>query len=115
MTPPRNKGRRILKMSALTYALMVKHMLDGDHNCQELADITGLHYVTVLHYTRELHRAGAAHIHMWEKDAYGRDSIRIYKIGAGRDAKRAKMTPAERQARHRVKSKQLELMRRLAA
>lgn len=108
-TPPKNKGRRIVKINAFTQAKLIEAMLDGVYNCQELAEITGLHYVTVLHYTRELHRAKAAHICQWEKDTRGRDVIKIYKIGRGKDAKREKLTGAQRQARTREKKKAQEV------
>jgi predicted ArsR family transcriptional regulator len=113
MKPPSNKGKRIVKINALTQAQLIKLMLDGTYTCTELAEMTGLHYVTVLQYTRELHRAGAAHISSWEKDARGRDVIKVYKIGAGKDAKREKLTQVQRQARHRAKVKGIELMRAL--
>jgi predicted ArsR family transcriptional regulator len=102
MTPPKNKGRKVIKINAITQAQLIKAMLDGTLTCQELAEETGLHYVTVLQYTRELHAAGAAHICLWEKDTLGRDSVKVYKIGEGKDAKRQKMTGAERQARSKT-------------
>ena len=105
MTPPHNKGKRIIKINALTQAKLIEAMLDGVYNCQELSEITGLHYVTVLQYTRELHRAKAAHICQWDKDSKGRDVIKIYRIGRGKDAKREKLTAVQRQARHRAKQK----------
>ena len=108
-TPLKNKGRRIVKINAFTQAKLIEAMLDGVYNCQELAEITGLHYVTVLHYTRELHRAKAAHICQWEKDTRGRDVIKIYKIGRGKDSKREKLTGAQRQARTREKKKAQEV------
>lgn len=104
-----------VKVGALSYAQLVLHMLEGVHNCRELADLTGLHYVTVLQYTRELHAAGAAHICAWEKDTRGRDAIKVYKIGKGRDAKREKMTAAQRQAKHRSKVAHIDMIQRLAA
>ena len=104
-TPPSNKGRRIVKINAFTQAKLIEALLDGVYTCVELAEMTGLHYVTVLQYTRELHRAKAAHICGWEKDTRGRDVIKIYKIGRGKDAKREKLTGAERQARTRTKKK----------
>ena len=107
-TPPKNKGRRIVKINAFTQAKLIEAMLDGVYNCQELAEITGLHYVTVLHYTRELHRAKAAHISGWDKDSRGRDVVKIYRIGRGKDAKREKLTGAERQARTRAKHKAVQ-------
>jgi triosephosphate isomerase len=41
----------------------------------------------------------------------GRDVIKIYKIGRGKDAKREKLTAVQRQARHREKQKAMELSR----
>lgn len=108
-TPPKNKGKRIVKINAFTQAKLIEAMLDGVYNCQELAEITGLHYVTVLHYTRELHRAKAAHISGWDKDSRGRDVVKIYRIGRGKDAKREKLTAVQRQARHREKKKAQEV------
>ena len=92
-------------MGAVLYGRMVEMMLDGTFSCKEIAQETGLHYVTVLEYARELYRAGACHIAHWDKDSHGRDLIKIYKIGKGRDAKRSALTPAERQARVRAKDK----------
>ena len=107
-TPPKTKGMRIVKINAFTQAKLIEAMLDGVYNCQELAEITGLHYVTVLHYTRELHRAKAVHISGWDKDSRGRDVVKIYRIGRGKDAKREKLTGAQRQARTREKKKAQE-------
>lgn len=102
---PSTKGMKIKKLNGYTYAKLVAYMLDGVFNCQELADLTGLHYVTVLDYTRELHRTGAAHIAEFQQDARGVDTIKVYKIGRGEDAKRLKMTSVERTARYRAKKK----------
>lgn len=113
--PPSNRGRKIVKINALSQAQLIKAMLDGTLTCQELAEETGLHYVTVLQYTRELHAAGAAHICCWEKDSRNRDSIKVYKIGEGKDAERQSMTPAQRQARSRAKRFNLEMIQRMAA
>lgn len=101
--------KKQIKVGALSYAQLVLYMLDGVHNCQELAGLTGLHYVTVLQYTREMHAAGAVHICAWEKNSRGCDSIKIYKIGPGKDKKRERMTGAERQARTRANRKAAQL------
>lgn len=113
--PPSNKGKRLVKINAFTQGVLIHHMLEGNYNCMELAELTGLHYVTVLQYARELHRAKAAYICGWDKDSLGRDVIKIYKIGIGKDAVREKLTPAERQAKHRSKKRNLEMIRRMAA
>ena len=114
MSQPLPKKRRISKVNRFTQAKLIEAMLDGVYSCAELAEVTGLHYVTVLDYTRELHRAKAAHICNWEKDARGRDVIKIYKIGRGRDAKREKLSGAERQARSRERKKAAEIAQMFA-
>lgn len=101
--------RTVRKINAITQAQLIKLLLEGIYTCQQLADETGLHYVTVLQYTRELHRFGAAHIAHWEKDSRGRDVLKVYKLGNGKDAKRQKLSGAERQARTRQKRKAVEL------
>jgi predicted ArsR family transcriptional regulator len=86
----------------MTQARLIKLMLPGDLDCKELAEETGLHYVTVLQYARELHLAGAAHICTWRADDRGRHLIKIYKIGEGKDSRRRKKTHAERQRTFRA-------------
>jgi len=107
MKPPLNVAfrRSQVKMGAVLYARMVEMMLHGTFSCREIAEETGLHYVTVLQYARELYRAGACHIAHWEKDKRGRDITKIYKIGKAKDAPRQRMTKAERTARYRDKKR----------
>lgn len=105
--------KRVIKLNAILQAQLIKLLLEGTYTCQELADMTGLHYVTVLQYTRELHRAGAAHIAEWEKDWRGRDLAKIYKLGAGKDKPRQKKTQAERQIAYRAKKKQIKVLEML--
>lgn len=99
--------RKQVKVNAIAYAKMCAAMIPGDLTCQELADETGLHIVTVYQYTRELHASGAIHIVRYEADARGRHLVKIYKLGPGKDAKRVRLTQAERQARMRAKRKAL--------
>lgn len=115
MEAPTRTPRRVVRVNALSQAQLIKLLLEGAYTCAELAEMTGLHYVTVLQYTRELHRAGAAHISSWEKDWRGRDLIKIYKLGQGRDAKRDRLTHAQRQARVRAKRKAINTIHRLAS
>lgn len=110
MTPTPPKNKRQVKVNAMAFAQLVKLLLEGTYTCTELAEMTGLHYVTVLHYTREMHRAGAVHIAAWEKDNRGRDLAKIYKLGEGNDKKRQRKTQAERQIAYRTKKKQIKFM-----
>lgn len=114
MIPPKNKGKTIVKVGALSYARLVKLMLEGIYNCDELAEETGLHYVTVLHYTRELHKVGAAHICDWDKDRCGRDALKIYKLGEGKDKSRHKTPSKEISRRYRARLKSQETIHMMA-
>lgn len=96
-----NKRRRVVKVGAISYAHLVKLLLDGIWTNKELAEQTGLHYVTVCQYTREMHRAKAVYICEWQQDIRDRDSVRVYKIGTGKDKARRRLSAAERQRRHR--------------
>lgn len=99
--PKRPKRDRIIKVNAISYANLVKLLMDGLYTTHELAEQTGLHYVTVCQYTRELHRAGAAYICAWQTDSRDRDCIKIYKLGNGKDKARRRLSGSERQRRHR--------------
>jgi len=111
---PYTGGKTLRKMNAFTQGVLIELMLDGLYDCHELAERTGLHYVTIQGYCRELHRAGACFIDHWNPDSRDRDTIKIYKIGRGIDAKRRKLTPAQRQARTRAGRKLLEHQRLLS-
>lgn len=114
VTPPSNKGKRIIKINAISQAKLIALMLEGVYTCEELAEMTGLHYVTVLQYARELWLAKAAHICAFEADSRGRDTIKVYKIGKGKDAKRHKLTDVERTARYRAKKRALRMQQVMA-
>jgi len=102
---------RQVKVNALSQANLIKLLLEGEYTMRQLAEETGLHYVTVVDYTRALRRAGILHICAWELDRMGRETIRVYKLGEGKDVKpRKRLTPSERAARYRAKQKQLELI-----
>lgn len=51
-----------MKVNAMALADLVRDLLVGQFTCKELAVRTGLHYVTVLDYTRAMHKAKAIHI-----------------------------------------------------
>ena len=105
-----------VKMGAISYGKMCKLMCEGIYSCAEMAEMTGLHYVTVLQYTREIYLAGAAHVAAWETDARGRQCVRIYMLGEGVDAKRKRArNKAAHQADARSKRQHMELIRRTAA
>lgn len=112
--PTKPKQRKQVKVNAMSYGLLVRYMLEGEHTCHELAGLTGLHYLTVLQYARELHAAKAAHICRWEKDSRGRDALKVYKIGRGKDAKRTRMPETERTRNYRARKRSIAMIQMTA-
>ena len=85
----------MVKVNAMSYAHLIKMLMEGTRTANELARDTGLHKQTVYQYTRELHKVKAVYIADWEKDTLGRDAMPIFMIGNKPDAKRAAMTKAQ--------------------
>lgn len=96
-----------IKVNAMSFALLIRDILEGQYTCEELAQRTGLHYVTVLNYTRQLYKVKAIHVHAWRMNAKRQYTLRIYAIGDKPDAlkPRKAMTTAERTYRYRMKLK----------
>jgi hypothetical protein len=94
-----------IKVNAMSFAHLVRELLAGEYTCEELADRTGLHYVTVLHYTREMYKTGAVHICGWRMNDHRMYVKKVYKIGDKQDAAKPRkpMTRAERSLRYREK------------
>jgi hypothetical protein len=99
-----------VKVNAMSFALLLKEMLPGEYTCEELAERTGLHYVTVLRYTREMHRAGSAYIRAWRMNERKQYVLKVYGIGDREDVDkpRTAMTPAQRQLKYRAKLRRRE-------
>ena len=102
-----------VKVNAMSFALLVKEMHRGIYTCEELAELSGLHYVTVLNYTRAMHRAGAAYIGAWKMNKRRQYTLKIYKIGDSRDFEKPRpaMTPAQRTYRYRMKKQRIKQRR----
>lgn len=94
---------KMVKMNAVSLASLCFLLIQGDMNCMELAEETGLHYVTVLNYTRAMHKKGAVHIARWDADKNGRHLVKVYKLGPGKDAKRVRQTDSQRSEKYRAK------------
>ena len=110
MNPPiPKKGRKVIKVGAISYAHLIKELATGDMTCAELAEATGLHKLTVYQYCRELHAVGAVHIARYEADMRGRHNIKVYKLGEKRDAQRVRIPAKARQAQSRARKESAKL------
>jgi hypothetical protein len=115
MTKPKTSSRRFTKINALSYAILLKNLMEGTMDCQELADATGLHVLTVYDYTKAMYKQGAIHICAWEHDRLGRCNVRIYMLGKGRDAIKTTKSRSQVSADWRTRQKQIQMNQLMAA
>lgn len=106
-TPPNLRGRRVIKINAISFAKMCRLMMPGIYTMEQLAEKTGLHKVTVMHYARELYREEVCHIAQYAIDPLGRPNAIVYKLGAGKNAKRVSKSRAEIARSFRLRKKGL--------
>lgn len=92
-----------MKMNAIAFAELMHFLSIGDMTTTELIEATGLHRGTIYEYIGQLHRRKVVHIAQRLPDTLGRHTIKVYKLGAGKDAPRVRMTGAQRQAVSRTK------------
>lgn len=104
-----------VKVNAISLAVLIKRLSEGTHTCRELADETGLHIQTIYQWCRQLHKLGAIHICMWEKDAKGKESLKVYMLGEGKDAKPTRLTDYQKTKRYRMKMRAITMNQRMAA
>ena len=109
----RGTGTKVV-MNHIHMLNLITALESGTLSMQELADETGLSYVTIRKFCTAAHRKKMIHICCWENDAKGRNLVIIYKWGKGTDVKRIKFSAAERQARTRMKKKNLQLRKELS-
>lgn len=99
-----------IKVNQETYARLLRMLLDDPVTANELVEETGLHRVTAQSLMRTLHKHEVVHVCAWEPDKLGRDRIPVFKLGAGRDKPRRKLTDAQKQARCRAKKVSLDTL-----
>jgi hypothetical protein len=90
-------------MIKISYAKVLKALLEGPCTTHDLVEVSGIHLVTTQSLMRTFHRHKIVHIVAWEADRLGRDTTAVFKLGEGRNKARHKFTAAERQARCQAK------------
>lgn len=103
-----------VRLGPLSVAKVMRALLDGPCCVRELQQTSGLSTATLHAYMRALRKEGVVHISGWEKDATGRESLRIFKLGPGRDVARQRK-PKALVARECRKRKQEALLLQLIA
>lgn len=103
---PHKTGR--VRVNALAYANLIKLLHKGGYSSVELARHTGLAPRTVLRTTYELWRVGMVHIGEWN------GAFRCFQLGPGQDVPRPLTTSSERSRRHRQRTRQIDMMHKMA-
>ncbi len=105
------KGQKLIKITALSFAKLMKCLLDGPVTYYDMAEETGLHRLTCSRYCAALKKEGVVYVAEWMEDRGGRRTLKGYKIGNKPDAARPpwRRTAAEvsKVARERRKMAQL--------
>jgi transcriptional regulator with XRE-family HTH domain len=110
---PMRKGVKQIKINALSFAKLTALMLDGGLTRKEMAEETGLHYVTILRYCRGLRKEGILRIDGWRTDAYGRMNVATYKLVPARTRRRPSR-PSVRLVRTTRPEEDEEMIQRMA-
>lgn len=104
-----------MKLNAVAFSLLVELLMEGDYTAPELIEETGLHYLTVYEYLKAMRKRGLLHIVRWDNDSYGRCSLRVYKLGRGKDASKPTISKSEKCRRYRQRRKEAALLGILVA
>jgi predicted transcriptional regulator len=85
-----------VRVSALTFAMMLECLMHKEGvTCKEIAKETGLHYTTVLIYTKMLWKRKIIHIAGWCEDSRGRKQKKLYAFSYGAIKRDVKKPPKQ--------------------
>lgn len=105
------KGGEVIRINALSFAKLMRCIMDGPSTISDAQEETGMHYVTTRRYLKALHRERVIHVCGWEPDVRGRPVIIVYALGDKPDVARKRLSHTQRQQayRNRKKLRLLEL------
>jgi predicted ArsR family transcriptional regulator len=102
--------KKIIRVNAIAIAEMLKAAQEGIYTAYELVEKTGLTINTVRGYMNVFHKAGIVHVCDWEEDSRGNRTRKVYKLGAGKDMKKPRLSQSDVNRRYREKMKKLKQM-----
>lgn len=69
-----------MKVNAMAFSDLMHALVYGGGTAQQLSERTGIHYVTMLEYLRQLHKRRVIVISGWRKDINGHGLTRVWTI-----------------------------------
>jgi hypothetical protein len=97
---------KIHKVNQEAYAVLIRELMENPSTSHELAEVSGLHPVTVQNVMRTFRRHKIVHVAAWEAN----NRTAVWALGKGRDAKKPMKPRAQVVADYRARKKQKELM-----
>lgn len=93
-----------IRLSHLTFTLVLEELVSGPCTAQALADHSGMLPKTVRLLLRTMKAKKLVHIAGYDKDSKGRVNVMVYGWGPGRDAKRQPKPRAQVQRDYRARA-----------
>ena len=87
--------KRQVRLGYLVYAMVLEEMLSGPVTARAIADHTGLGHRYVCRMLKAMHQRKVVHLSGWDKDVIGRNGVRVYSLGPGRDVPKPAPKPRE--------------------
>lgn len=75
-------------LNSTAWAIFIQTLADDGGTVNDLAEESGLSPYTARRVLHALYKRKAVHITSWEKDVLGRHTVRAWKLGRAKDAKR---------------------------
>ena len=97
------------KVNQEAYAVLFKSIIDHPGTAYELAEVSGLHLLTVQDLMRVFAKHQIVHIVAWEPNGRGIDTTPVWSFGKGRDVARRIKTRAQIASDYRAR-RRLRLM-----
>ena len=104
--------KRQIKLNALMMAKVVRMLFDGGVTVYQIAEETGLGYITTLRYVNALRREGVVRIDSWVRS--GSQHVAAYELGDEPDAPKKLKCPRESAAEWRARRAMKNMIQRTA-
>lgn len=85
--------------------VLLKELQESDMTYKEMMEVSGFSYFWLIRLIKNLKKEKLVHVCGYYKNIRGQETIKIYRYGKGKDAKRNSLTAAERQKIHRDRKK----------
>lgn len=87
------------------FNFLMKTLEESDLTYAEMVEVSGFSIWYLIRLMRRLSAEGKVHVCGYLKDRLGRESVKIYRFGRGKNAIPNKLTGAEKQRRYKARCK----------